>query len=379
MTLQHAAVSTRRVAYFITPHGFGHAARAASVMAALQDLAPTVRCEIFTQVPRWFFEDSLPQPFGYHALLSDIGLVQKTSLLADMPATLQRLQEFLPFDPALVTTLAHTVRTLGCALVLCDIAPLGIAVAQAAGLPSVLIENFTWDWIYAAYAQSYAQMEFYISYLQEIFSAAEYRIQTEPVCAYHAADLVTQPASRKPTASPASVRQRLELPSEARVVLITMGGIPMQYPFLQQLATQPDISFIIPGASESIQRYGNTVLLPHRTGLFHPNLVNACDAVIGKVGYSTLAEVYHAGLPFGYIARQEFRESPCLVAYIAQHMPGLAITPAQFDDGSWLSQLPQLLALPLLTSQAPNGADQAARFIHQLLYGEPRSVRTTPA
>ena len=204
---------------------------------------------------------------------------------------------------------------------LCDIAPLGIAVAKAAGLPSVLIENFTWDWIYAAYAQSYAQMEFYISYLQELFSAAEYRMQTEPVCAYHAADLVTHPVSRKPTASSASIRQRLGLPAQARVVMITMGGIPMQYPFLQQLAAQPDISFIIPGASESIQHYGNVVLLPHRTGLFHPNLVSACDAVIGKVGYSTLAEVYHAGLPFGYIPRQDFRESARLVAILPSICP----------------------------------------------------------
>jgi hypothetical protein len=255
--------------------------------------------------------------------------------------------------------------------VLCDIAPLGIAVAKQANLPAVLIENFTWDWIYAAYAQSYTQMDFYISYLQDLFSAAEYRIQTEPVCAYHAADLVTQPVSRKPTASPESIRQRLGLPLDARVVMITMGGIPMQYAFLQQLAAQPDISFIIPGASESIQHYGNAVLLPHRTGLFQPNLVNACDAVIGKVGYSTVAEVYHAGLPFGYIPPQTFRESSRLVVYIAQHMPGLAITPAQFDDGSWLSQLPQLLALPRLTRQAPNGADQAARFIHQLLAPQP--------
>ena len=92
-----------RVAYFISPHGFGHAARAASVMAAMQHLAPTVQCEIFTQVPRWFFEDSLSQPFGYHAVHCDIGLVQQTSLLADIPATLQRLQGSfhltLPWSP----------------------------------------------------------------------------------------------------------------------------------------------------------------------------------------------------------------------------------------------------------------------------------------
>jgi hypothetical protein len=117
------------------------------------------------------------------------------------------------------------------------------------------------------------------------------------------------------------------------------------------------------------------VLMPHRSSFFHPDLINACDAVIGKVGYSTLAEVYHAGNPFGYVARQDFRESPALTAYIAQHMPGIAITPEQFDDGSWLSQLPQLLALPRLTRHEPNGADQAAHFICQLLSGASGSSR----
>ena len=366
-------IGTPRVAYFISPHGFGHAARAASIMAAIEDIASTVQFEIFTHVPRWFFEDSLSRPFGYHDVLTDIGLVQQTSLIADLPATLQRLQGFFPLDRTLVTNLARTVRTLGCGLVLCDIAPLGIAVAKEAGRPAVLVENFTWDWIYAAYAEYDAQMHFYIRYLQDLFGAADYHIQTAPVCVYSRADLVTQPVSRKPTTDPAHIRQRLGLSGEARVVMITMGGIPMHYPFMQQLAAQHAVTFIIPGAAESIQRHGNMVLLPHRTSFFHPDLVNACDAVIGKVGYSTLAEVYHAGLPFGYVTRQDFCESPILTAYIERHMSGVAITPAQFDDGSWLSRLPQLLALPRLTRQGPNGADQAARFLCQLLSSAPVS------
>ena len=31
--------------------------------------------------------------------------------------------------------------------------------------------------------------------------------------------------------------------------------------------------------------------------VFHPDLVNASDAVIGKAGYNTLAEVFYAGTP----------------------------------------------------------------------------------
>ena len=48
-----------RIAYFVTPHGFGHAARAAAVMVALQEIDPAIQFDIFTQVPRWFFQDSL--------------------------------------------------------------------------------------------------------------------------------------------------------------------------------------------------------------------------------------------------------------------------------------------------------------------------------
>jgi hypothetical protein len=70
--------ATHRIAYFITPHGYGHAARASAVMAAVHQINAAVRFEIFTQVPEWFFQDSLSGPYGHHALLTDIGLAQKT-------------------------------------------------------------------------------------------------------------------------------------------------------------------------------------------------------------------------------------------------------------------------------------------------------------
>jgi len=39
------------LAYFITPHGFGHAARACAVMAAAQQRIPNLLSEIFTRSP----------------------------------------------------------------------------------------------------------------------------------------------------------------------------------------------------------------------------------------------------------------------------------------------------------------------------------------
>jgi hypothetical protein len=112
---------------------------------------------------------------------------------------------------------------------------------------------------------------------------------------------------------------------------------------------------------------GNLVLLPHRSGYFHPDLANASNVVIGKVGYSTLAEIYYAGVPFGYVARSGFRESQKLVSFIERRMPGLPISGDQFYSCGWLSSLPDLLALPRINREDPRGAEQVARFVYDLI------------
>lgn len=347
------------VAYFISPHGFGHAARAAAVMNALYRFQPNIRFEIFTLVPRWFFHDSLNARFTYHETLTDIGLAQESSLKENVPQTLKRLREFLPFNQSLISTLQSQISK--CNLVICDIAPLGIAVARAAGIPSVLIENFTWDWIYAGYADK--RFAKHIAYLRDIFRSADYHIQTEPVCQRWRADLTTPPVSRAPRTSQSETRKRLKIPPHAQVVLITMGGIPEQHTFLDRLKTMRGVNFIVPGATRHQHIEDNLILLPHRSEFYHPDLMNAADAVIGKAGYSTVAEAYHAGIPFGFIAREKFRESATMARFIKREMRGIEIPASEFQNGNWLHTLDELLAMPRVKRKQMNGAAQVAKFI----------------
>jgi hypothetical protein len=360
---------TKRIAYFISPHGYGHAARASAVMMALQARDPDLHIDIFTQVPDWFFEESLAGSFSYHPVLTDIGLVQVNSLVEDMPATLARLAGFLPFDQVLVKGLAAQLNQLqpACRLVICDIAPLGIAVARAAGLPALLVENFTWDWIYQGYESYQAQLNPYIDYLHQQFESADYHIQTEPVSAPKPVDLTAKPVSRKIRMAAGQVRQKLGLPEAARFVLLSMGGVAWDYSFLEGLEARPDLYFVTADSSRHLAGPENLILLQRDSGLFHPDLVNACDAIIGKVGYSTLAEAYQAGVPFGYIARPAFRESPVLVDYIEAQMPARPLLEADLYNGRWLDQLPELLALPRVQRHHTNGADQIADFVYNLI------------
>ncbi len=354
-----------RIAYFISPHGYGHAARASAVMTALRKIDPAIDFEIFTKVPRQFFEGSLGPRFGYHTLLTDVGLAQKSSMVEDIDETIRRLDEFLPFSPAHTEQVARRLKQLGCQLVLCDISPLGLAVAQAAGLPAVLIENFTWDWIYTGYLAEDERMGRHIDYLQAIFATADYHIQTTPVCQPQPVDLTTRPVSRPSRTPRSDIRQQLGVPEAGKLVMVTMGGSgSWGTPVLESLQALENVHFIIANNSQTQERHGNVIILSRHSDLFHPDLVNAADALIGKAGYSTLAEVYYAGIPYGYILRPKFRESAILESYIETTMRGLPLTERQFENGAWLSRLPELLALPRLDRDGPNGADQIAAFIH---------------
>jgi hypothetical protein len=109
------------------------------------------------------------------------------------------------------------------------------------------------------------------------------------------------------------------------------------------------------------------VLLPHHSDFYHPDLIHASDAVVGKAGYSTLSEAYHAAVPFAYIARPSFRESAPLTAFINREMNGFEIPLAEYHSGGWVEYLPALLDLPRPPRDGINGADQAAEFILQSL------------
>jgi hypothetical protein len=351
-------------AYFISPHGFGHASRASAVMAAVQAQCPGAQLEVFTTVPPWFFGDSLSDSFNHHPVETDIGMVQVTPMQEDLDATIVKLDGLLPFDTGLITALSDKVTSLNCSAILCDIAPMGIAVARKAGLPSVLIENFTWDWIYEGYADLDRRFESHLAYLRDLFQSADVHIQTRPHCLPCAgADLVVDPVSREPKGSAEGVRRELGVAPDHPIVLITMGGTSADLPVPAGLDRIDRAHFVVPSAISEPERQGNVTRLPYRSPIYYPDLISSCSAVVAKVGYSTVAEVHRSGIPFGFIPRPRFRESAVLVDFAQQHMSSLQLPANDVDSGAWLDRLPDLLSLPRRPANEENGATTIARHI----------------
>ena len=349
----------------ISAHGFGHATRTVAVLEALARLLP-VRYEIVTTAPAWLFAETLTTaPFRLHHLTVDIGLVQKNAMEEDLPATIRALDGFYPLAPELIDQVAALLT--GCRLVLCDIAPLGIAAARRANVPSVLLENFTWDWIYQGYAGNWPQLEPHIKSLTGLFRQADHHIQATPVCCSAEGAVVVAPIAR-PTRSPALVRERLRPVAGQRLITVSMGGVGGCEIPIAPLLKRKDLLFLLMGRSRENEFVHNLRFLGQEdASWYHPDLVAAADLVVGKLGYSTVAEAYQAGKSLAYVRREGFRESESLAAFVDDRMDSWEISFEQLRSGAWLNSLPQITGQSSPPTNRANGADQAAEYLAALL------------
>ena len=319
---------------------------------------------IVSTVPEWFYRSSFSGTFTYHHVQTDVGPVQRTALQEDIPATVKALADFYPLRRDYIDRLAAIFSE--CNLILCDIAPAGIVAARKVGVPSVLLENFTWDWIYQGYGCCLTELQPYIDMFRELYRQADYHIQAVPICSPCRCDLRAGPIARRLQYTREAVRQKLELGSTRKAVLVSMGGggirgLDIQWP------EDREVVFFLPWMKDSCPSSDHLRLLPAGGQLHHPDLVASCDAVIGKAGYSTLAEVYQAGVPFGYLRRPGFRESGPLVRFIEEQMAGLEITEQDLRRGGLHRFLPQLFRLQRSPPRRADGAKQCASFLADLL------------
>jgi len=116
----------------------------------------------------------------------------------------------------------------------------------------------------------------------------------------------------------------------------------------------------VPGGADRPRRRGRVLRLPFHSELYHPDLVQAADVVMGKLGYSTVAEVYQARSAMAFIGRPRFRESAVLADFVRRTAPSVEVTEAAFSDGSWLAAVDRLLDAERPTEARTNGAAEAA-------------------
>jgi hypothetical protein len=249
-------------------------------------------------------------------------------------------------------------------LVVSDISPLGLEVGQQLGVPSVLVENFTWDWIYSAYFDREPALRAFAERSAEVSSRADLHIQCTPMCERLESAAVVDPVSRVGAVDVFGTRATLGIDEsdDRPLVLLTMGGLGWGN---ELPSPEGGYIFVTLGGTDRISRGSGLIRLPDRSPVYPPDLIWAADAVIGKLGYSTVAECFRAGARFGFICRPGFPESPILEAYVRDHLPSVefnllgGMTPSR----DWRTRLDELMCKPRGPRRTTNGADQIAALL----------------
>ncbi len=353
------------IAYFISSHGFGHAARSSAVINQLLNVGHKIT--IYSTTPEWFFNNSLPEGgYEYTHWLTDVGLVQKNPFEEDIPKTIQSIHQIFPPKADNFHRLVEKLNQQKTELIISDISPLGILAAEAIHCDSILIENFTWDWIYEAYLHQNPGLQYWIKYFADVFNRASHHFVTKPFCQYQSPYPALEPISRETRNSRELTREKLGIQPNEKMVLVTMGGIPIDFQdsMFGNLSSEFKVVFPVGNLTEE-KIFKNYHLLPHNHQYFHPDLVQASELVIAKVGYSTIAEAFHGDKPLLYIPRSSFPESEKLEHFIQKAMRGKALTETELFSGFWQKKALQLLEekAPLYFCQKLNGADQILAFI----------------
>lgn len=362
------------LAAYVSGHGYGHATRVGEVLRAVQAIEPRRPLVVVTSGPERLYRQALPGPFSFRSLQCDVGIVQKSALVMDEANTVEAWRSFVAGDAQRIATEARWLRATGARVVLGDIPPLAFAAAAEAGVPSVGLSNFSWDWIYRYMSARHPGLA----------DAAEWAADSYRKCGLllqlpFAGDLSAFPrreeiplVARKPRVVREDARRVLGLRG-GPLALVSFGGLGLPGFDPGVLAQVKGWHFLLTGIDETenaadgpANATGIDVDRAAELGLKYIDLVGAVDVCITKPGYGIVSDAIAARRRMVYTERGDFPEYPILVRQMQRWLPARHVSNDDLRMGRLQDALDGVMGGPFPDPPDMTGAETAARRLLEL-------------
>jgi len=356
-----------RIAYCITPHGFGHAVRSCEVLRRLIEIEPGIEPVIISTIPDSIIEQNVGRRLPSRRVQFDFGLVQYDSIRFDLEKTLSALRRLREDSTALVQQEVQFLRKEKVRAIVSDIPFLAFDAARKCGIPGIGISNFLWDWIYQSYTNLDHGWKSIVSWARENYAKCTLLLQL-PMHGDCAAcpNIEDVPlVARKATISPEEIRRALGLNRDQRVFLVSFTALEMDRRAYSRLEKLRDVTFL----------YKSPLVFPAVNAsnldgynFSYVDVVAAVDGVITKPGYGIVSDCLANGAPMIYTERGIFPEYEVLVGEMEKNLKTAYLSPRDFYEGNWEKAMDRICSSRAkLPQMSAGGAEACARRILDFL------------
>lgn len=358
-------MSIRRIIYYVSGHGYGHAARQQPIIKLLA--AQGVQIFVRTPTPAKFYN---APGVHLHQAHYDIGMIQSDASTVDPAATLAWMADFLARQESIIAEEAAFIAEKQIQLVVSDMPPIACEIAVRAAIPSIVLTHFTWDWVYEFYLDAYPQYQTIVDSIRDSYLKATLALQmpfAHPFLMFRrveAIPLVVNPVTRPREL----IRQDFQIPPDHRLALLSMGGFGWDGSDISALRQLQGWSILaVPGAWEQMSDLPHFHLIPTEYPDFH-NLIAAADVLVGKSGGSTLAECIAHRTPIIYTQGDFYRENELLHDALCKFTNSFLVKKHEFEAGKWVELLDWIVTRDIAWPPMPtDGAAKAAARILDFL------------
>lgn len=327
-----------RICYYVSDHGWGHAARSVAIIRELLATREDVEVIVKADYALGFMQNSLKsERVEFDRCNNDFGFVlAEGSLEVDKEKTEELLTEWLSDWDAFIEKEGRFCREHDVALIISDVAPQPFLVAKDLDVPSVAISNFTWYEVYQYLFGNIPEVE----RIHEAYRQASHGLVLPmstnglPFHEQKSVGLVVRLVTRER----GRIRHDLGLKGPETLIFFGAGrSIDMDAMVIQRLAKSmpPFTQLLVPSGCPAVG--ANVSVLPSNETETQDYLA-ACDVIVTKAGYSTVAEAIQGNVPMLVARRDGIIEDQPILNTIKHLGVGREIAAECFATGGWLEE-----------------------------------------
>lgn len=349
----------KKIAYYITAHGYGHGTRSCDVLNAIRQADPNIPIIVKTDLPVDFMASRLPDTIEVRPGAFDLGLIQKDSIHVDLEASLETIEFLYQREEKLIQQEVAFLNDEAVGVVVSDVPAIPLDAAQRAGIPNIACSNFGWNWIYSEFVDHDPRWQFFVDKFQTIYHKTDLLLRQPFSESMHAfPNIVDLPLLAKPGSNQrALIAEATGADLEKKWVLLSFTTLNLDSRALEKLKELNDFELF---TVEPLEWPGTGIHALSRNLVSFADTMASVDLVVTKPGFGIVSECIANDKPIIYTDRKNFLEYPVLVKSIDQYCRHAFIPNAELYAGDLERSLHEAMQASAPKEKMPRGGAEIA-------------------